>query len=160
VLNASGGPGLITEYLGPASGGTGHITNIGGQYDLSLGTLLRHPVERFLSQYFFYRGHRTEVWRGTMTDPHVVAATRLDLETGKGKKANGTRKNLTLMARHQLFPQVYRIVDQYVETRIDTRGQPLSEIGLPMKSYAPPRRAAMVSSTRTLAVIMMTTASV
>jgi hypothetical protein len=43
VLNASGGPGLITEYLGPASGGTGHLTNFGAQYDLSLGTLLRYP---------------------------------------------------------------------------------------------------------------------
>jgi Wzt-like putative exopolysaccharide export protein len=43
-------------------------------------TLLREPVERFLSQYFFYRGHRTEVWRGTMTDPLVVAAAKFDLE--------------------------------------------------------------------------------
>jgi hypothetical protein len=43
-------------------------------------TLLRDPVDRFLSQYFFYRGHQTEVWRGTMTDPQVVAAVQLDLE--------------------------------------------------------------------------------
>ena len=61
VLNAWGGPGLITEYLGPASGGTGHITNIGGQYDLSLGTLLRYPVpfsgngpDIFLSAFAIY----------------------------------------------------------------------------------------------------------
>jgi hypothetical protein len=43
VLNAWGGPGLISEYLGPASDGTGHLTNFGAQYDLSLGTLLRYP---------------------------------------------------------------------------------------------------------------------
>jgi hypothetical protein len=36
VLNARGGPELIREYLGPQSGGDGHLTTFGGQYDLSL----------------------------------------------------------------------------------------------------------------------------
>jgi hypothetical protein len=44
VLNTRGGPGLITEYLGPNSGGNGKLTTVAAQYDLSLGTLLRHPV--------------------------------------------------------------------------------------------------------------------
>jgi hypothetical protein len=44
VLNAWGGPGLIAEYLGPNSGGNGNLTIFAGQYDLSLGTLLRYPV--------------------------------------------------------------------------------------------------------------------
>ena len=43
-------------------------------------TLLRDPVVRFLSQYFFYRGHKAEVRRGTITDPQVVAAVQFDLE--------------------------------------------------------------------------------
>jgi hypothetical protein len=43
-------------------------------------TLLRDPVERFLSQYFFHRGHQTEVERGTMIEPQVVAAVQFDLE--------------------------------------------------------------------------------
>ena len=43
VLNAPGGPGLMREYLGPNSGGTGSLHTVGGQYDLSLGNLLRHP---------------------------------------------------------------------------------------------------------------------
>ncbi len=43
VLNAPGGPGLMREYLGPNSGGTGNLHTVGGQYDLSLGNLLRHP---------------------------------------------------------------------------------------------------------------------
>jgi hypothetical protein len=46
VLNAPGGPGLMTEYFGPNSGGTGQLTLAGAQYDLSLGNLLRYP-ERF-----------------------------------------------------------------------------------------------------------------
>jgi hypothetical protein len=44
VLNAPGGPGLMREYLGPDSGGNGSLFTLGGQYDLSIGQLARHPV--------------------------------------------------------------------------------------------------------------------
>ncbi|MDP9002992.1 MAG: hypothetical protein M3O46_23110, partial [Myxococcota bacterium] len=43
ILNAPGGPGLINQYFGPASGGSGDLTTIGAQYDLSIGNLLRYP---------------------------------------------------------------------------------------------------------------------
>jgi hypothetical protein len=43
ILNAPGGPGLITEYFGPNSGGSGDLTTIAAQYDLSVGNLLRYP---------------------------------------------------------------------------------------------------------------------
>ncbi len=43
VLNAFGGPGLIREYLGPASGGNGSLLTLAGQYDLSVGKVLRYP---------------------------------------------------------------------------------------------------------------------
>ncbi len=43
VLNTPGGPGLMKEYLGPNSGGTGTLMTYAVQYDLSLGTLLRYP---------------------------------------------------------------------------------------------------------------------
>lgn len=43
VLNAPGGPGLMREYFGPASGGNGTLTTLGGQYDLSVGQLVRAP---------------------------------------------------------------------------------------------------------------------
>ena len=36
VLNARGGPGLVSEYLGPNSGGNGSLTTFGVQYDLSV----------------------------------------------------------------------------------------------------------------------------
>jgi hypothetical protein len=36
VLNARGGAGLVSEYLGPQSGGNGGLTTFGLQYDLSL----------------------------------------------------------------------------------------------------------------------------
>jgi hypothetical protein len=43
VLNAPGGPGLMNEYFGPDSGGSGDLLTAGGQYDLSVGNLLRYP---------------------------------------------------------------------------------------------------------------------
>jgi hypothetical protein len=44
VLNTFGGPGLMREYLGPNSdNGTGSLTTLGGQYDVSIGEIVRHP---------------------------------------------------------------------------------------------------------------------
>lgn len=40
ILNARGGPGLIGEYLGPASGGNGSLTTVGAQYDMSLSRMV------------------------------------------------------------------------------------------------------------------------
>lgn len=45
VLNAPGGLGLMEEYFGLQSEGTGQLNTFGAQYDLSLGNLLRYPNE-------------------------------------------------------------------------------------------------------------------
>ena len=42
-------------------------------------TVLRDPIDRFLSQYFFYRQHRAQVLAGTIRFPEVVAAVHLEL---------------------------------------------------------------------------------
>jgi hypothetical protein len=44
VLNTQGGKGLMDNYLGPQSGGTGQLLIWGGQYDLSIGRLVSYPV--------------------------------------------------------------------------------------------------------------------
>ncbi len=47
VLNTPGGPGLMNNYLGRESDGgdgTGTLTTVGGQYDLSLARLVSYPV--------------------------------------------------------------------------------------------------------------------
>jgi hypothetical protein len=44
VLNSEGGPGLIQNYLGENSQGTGALNIIGWQYDLSIGRLISYPV--------------------------------------------------------------------------------------------------------------------
>lgn len=43
ILNAGGGPGLIKNYFGPNSGGTGTLSTVGTQYDVSIGRIVRHP---------------------------------------------------------------------------------------------------------------------
>ena len=44
VLNTQGGKGLMDNYLGSLSGGTGTLLTVGGQYDLSVGRLVSYPV--------------------------------------------------------------------------------------------------------------------
>ncbi len=44
VLNTQGGAGLMEEYFGPLSGGTGTLNTVGAQYDLSVGRLVSYPV--------------------------------------------------------------------------------------------------------------------
>jgi hypothetical protein len=43
IMNTGGGPGLITNYLGPASNGTGTLTTLAGQWDVSLKSIMRYP---------------------------------------------------------------------------------------------------------------------
>jgi hypothetical protein len=44
VLNTQGGAGLMEEYLGPNSNGTGTLNTVGAQYDLSIGRLASYPI--------------------------------------------------------------------------------------------------------------------
>jgi hypothetical protein len=43
VLNTRGGAGLMQNYFGPNSGGTGSLLTFAAQYDVSIGRLLRYP---------------------------------------------------------------------------------------------------------------------
>jgi len=56
-----------------------------------------------------------------------------DLEQGVGAAGERERRVLRLQARHQLFPQVYRFVQAYVERKVDFKGlsgQARCELGL------------------------------
>jgi hypothetical protein len=44
VLNTQGGGGLMSNYLGPLGDGTGTLSTLGGQYDLSIGKLVSYPI--------------------------------------------------------------------------------------------------------------------
>jgi hypothetical protein len=44
ILNAQGGPDLVTEYLGPNSSGNGSLLTFGAQYDVSVSRLLFGPT--------------------------------------------------------------------------------------------------------------------
>lgn len=55
---------------------------------------------------------------------------------GGSEKSERHARVLRLQSRHQLFPQVYRCVDEYIRSKVDDRGCPLQEIGL--ERYARP----------------------
>lgn len=54
---------------------------------------------------------------------------RLTSVTGYEDGPHGRLQKL-LQSRHQLFPQVFRLVDQFVERKVDFRGQDHCELGL------------------------------
>ncbi len=43
ILNAPGGPGLMSEYFGQNYEGSGDLTTVAAQYDISIGNLLQYP---------------------------------------------------------------------------------------------------------------------
>jgi type III restriction enzyme len=52
------------------------------------------------------------------------------LTVGVNGGSDAKRRVMRLMARHQLFPQVFRYVDEYVEGRVDFGGENPCELGL------------------------------
>lgn len=64
-------------------------------------TLLRDPIDRFLSQYYFHRAHRAEVLEGSMIDPVVIAAVNYTLEDYLADRSGDVRRSYTnLQASH------------------------------------------------------------
>lgn len=49
---------------------------------------------------------------------------------GRLTESSGKAAKLRQVARHQLFPQVFRLVNEYVETKVDFRGCHPCELGL------------------------------
>jgi hypothetical protein len=97
VLNAQGGLGLMNNYFGPEGDGTGTLSTLGGQYDLSIGKLVSYPIpfsgdgpDLFVSVF----GLWTHV---TSTDP------RLDLATNHSWNDVDKRK-VGIEATYSLLP--------------------------------------------------------
>jgi hypothetical protein len=97
VLNTLGGKGLMDNYLGPLSNGTGQLFTWGGQYDLSIGRLVSYPVpfsgdgpDLFVS--LFWMG--THVWS---TDKTV------DINNGRLKYDGVTKTKFGIEATYSLL---------------------------------------------------------
>lgn len=43
-------------------------------------SVLRDPIDRFLSHYYYYRGQQDDVYAGKVSDPQVIAAVDMDIE--------------------------------------------------------------------------------
>jgi hypothetical protein len=97
ILNTQGGKGLMDNYLGDLSGGTGQLTTVGGQYDLSIGRLVSYPVpfsgdgpDLFVSLF----GMQTHV---SSTDKTV------DSNNGRFKYDNVTKRKFGIEATYSLL---------------------------------------------------------
>ena len=64
-------------------------------------TLLREPIERFLSQYYFHRGHQEQVRRREISDATVRAAVELGIDTYLATDCPSLRNSFSnFQARH------------------------------------------------------------
>jgi len=105
VLNAPGGLGLMQNYFGLNSGGTGTLGTLGFQYDLSIGKLVSYPVpfsgdgpDLFVSVF----GVFTHV---TSADPGVDPATANVPGGVTGHPWNGAdKRKVGLEATYSLLP--------------------------------------------------------
>lgn len=69
--------------------------------DWFYATLLRDPIDRFLSQYYFHRAHREHVLRGEVTDPVAIGAVHLGLEDYLSSDSPDLKRSYTnLQAAH------------------------------------------------------------
>lgn len=100
ILNTPGGEGLENDYFGPDSAGgdgTGSLTTVGGQYDLSIGRLVSYPAD--------FRGDGPDVFVsvfGMMT--HVSSAISQQ-QTGSPLYGDGvTKAKYGVEATYSLLP--------------------------------------------------------
>ena len=81
----------------------------------------------------FVKHDRQEYYSQThvQTIKFMIAQMVVDRLTGGANGATDARRRvMRLMARHQLFPQVYRYVDEYVDSRVNFGGENPCELGL------------------------------
>lgn len=81
----------------------------------------------------FVEQNREAYYKQTHIQAIKFQIARLILEQLLGGQANGSdakRKVLRLQSRHQLFPQIYRFVEEYVERKVDFQGCHRCELGL------------------------------
>jgi hypothetical protein len=98
VLNTEGGQGLIDQYLGPNSGGTGTLTTVAAQYDISMARLLRYPE--------LFEGDGPDIFIslfGIMTQVKSND-TSTDSATGRKLYDGVTKRKIGAMGSYALLP--------------------------------------------------------
>jgi len=81
----------------------------------------------------FTEQNRTQYYRQTHLQliKFQIAQTVMERLTGNhGPSPGAKEKVMRLQSRHQLFPQVYHFVDEYVERKVDFGGEHPCELGL------------------------------
>jgi type III restriction enzyme len=85
------------------------------------------------SPFAFVEQNRTEYYESTHLQTIEFQITRMIVDelTSPVTSTNDKRRRvLALQSRHQLFPQVFRLVDEYVQRKVDFNGCHPCELGL------------------------------
>jgi hypothetical protein len=101
VLNTFGGPGLIREYLGPASAGNGSLTTLGAQYDVSFGEIVRSPEP--------YSGYAPDLFM-SLFGMYTSVASDDEAYDGVGKLKYGGELTYSLLSFLALSTRYDRVV--------------------------------------------------
>jgi type III restriction enzyme len=91
-----------------------------------------HAAQRG-TPFAFIEQDRSEYYRQQHIQAIKFEITRLvvqELTSGQDGASDAKRRVLRLRSRHQLFPQVYRFVDDYMAKKVDLQGCHECEIGL------------------------------
>ena len=114
ILNTRGGKGLMDNYLGLLGNGTGSLTTVGGQYDLSIGKLVSYPTpfsgdgpDLFVSLF----GMQTHVSSADCTPCDGSGPRRFDDVTMRKFGIEGTYSLLSWLAVSTRYDQVTPNVD-------------------------------------------------
>jgi hypothetical protein len=123
VLNTRGGPGLMQNYLGPNSGGTGKLTIFGAQYDLSLARLLRYPE--------LFTGDGPDIFVSLFAIQSKVNSndTSVDASTNREIWDNVTKRKVGAMGSYSLLPWLAATVRyDRVQPNVDDNSKTFSVI--------------------------------
>ncbi len=120
ILNTRGGLGLMDNYLGALSNGTGSMTTVGGQYDISVGKLVSYPTpfsgdgpDLFISV-FGMQTHVSSADHRLDATPDGSATTRMKYDDVTMRKfgIEGTYSLLSWLAVSGRYDQVSPTVDE------------------------------------------------
>lgn len=90
-------------------------------------------IAQTASPFAFEEQNREDYYASTHLQTVQFQVAKLIVDDWSGYQQDGAdqrRRVLRLQSRHQLFPQVYRYVEEYVRRKVDFQGQHPCELGL------------------------------
>jgi hypothetical protein len=86
--------------------------------DWHYSTMLRDPLDRFLSLYYFHRQHRNQVEDGTMIDPVVITAVRKDMDAYLADELPDVKRSYTNFQAYHFASRVCDRPDELNDSQL------------------------------------------